>query len=91
ARLLWKHWYQLNPPQHTALFNHENLKKFLAKHGFQVILSENIKKQFSIKYFLHTLGQWLGIKLPSSLYNWGGAKIFSFPFKDNMLVLAKKL
>lgn len=90
ARILGKRWYHLLPPQHTHLFHDGNIAMFLAQHGFRVIHTEYVKKKFSIKYFLHIFSGWSGMRLPDFLQNRLGDFIFTFPLRDNMLVVAKK-
>lgn len=90
AKILGRKWYQLLPPQHTRLFHHENITVFLAQYGFQVIRIEYVKKNFSVKYFLHIFSGWSGIQLPNFLRRWFGNILFTFPLRDNMMIIAKK-
>ena len=90
ARLLGKKWYHFLPPQHTCLFHDGNIAAFLKQHGFRVIRTEHIKKTFSVKYFLHILAGWLRMRFPTFVSERFGDVVFTFPLKDNMLIIAQK-
>lgn len=90
ARLLGKRWYHFLPPQHIHLFNEKNIAMFLELHHFKIIETQYIAKQFSIKYFFHIFEGWLHVSLPTFLKHRFGNNVFTFPLKDNILVIAKK-
>jgi len=91
ARILGKKWYHFLPPQHTHLFNEHNIADLLARYGFRVAESSYVSKQFSLKYFLHIFEGWTHIKLPKYFGRTFGDLVFTFPLRDNMMIIAKKV
>ncbi len=91
ARILKKKWYHFLPPQHTHIFNEQNIIDLLSKYDFKVISSSYISKQFSLKYFLHIFEGWSHIKLPKYLVRRFGNFVFTFPMRDNMMIIARKI
>lgn len=91
ARLLKKKWYHFLPPQHTYLFNENNIADLLARLGFRVTETSYVSKQFSLRYFLHIFEGWTHIKLPKYFARRFGNLIFTFPLRDNMMIIAQKI
>lgn len=90
ARILKKRWYHFLPPQHTHLFSDKNVGILLERYGFSVTRVEYIKKQFSLAYFLHILGGWVGLRIPRAIEDRLHGITFTFPLRDNMMIIAKK-
>ena len=91
AKILGKRWYLIDLPQHLFYWSDENIKEFLLTNGFKIVKIKPIRKKFSLSYWIHLFSIWTKLNFLQKLnFSFFDKVIFSWPFKDNMLIIAQK-
>lgn len=96
ARLSGGRWGLIVPPEHLSFFNKRSLRLILEQTGFKVIEIKRVWKWFSLPYFFNMGYRWQGLKIWKFLASFSDRPLWrkiSLPinFRDNILVLAKKI
>jgi SAM-dependent methyltransferase len=96
ARIMGRRWHLLVPPEHIYYFNRKSLQMLLEKNGFAVIETGCVGKRFTLKYIVHMLYRWQGLRIWALAISYLGkhpklAKLgISLNLRDNMFMLARK-
>lgn len=91
CRLLRSHWYLFTLPQHLNYFNAGTIRLLADKQGWEVLTCRLLWKKFSLSYFLHFFSVWSGMPWLDHLHlDVFDRIVFTYPFRDNMLVILRK-
>jgi len=95
AKIFGRRWHALVPPNHLHIFNQKNMGRLLAKNNFEIVGTDRVGKEFSLRFFLKVLANWQKMKIFEKAYGqamkrrWGN---WSVPLntRDNIFIMAKK-
>lgn len=96
AKILGKKWHLIIPPEHLFIFDKKNMEDLLKKHGFEVLLTANIGKKFTLQYIFQTLFRWQKFFIWRQLAEffastrWGGSTGIPINLRDNFFIIARK-
>ena len=95
AKVLGKKWHLIVPPEHLFLFDKKNMEDLLKKQGFEVLLTANIGKKFTLRYIFQVGANWLNLKLIKYMadflnHNFLGGLPVSLNLRDNFFIIARK-
>ncbi len=96
AKVLGKRWHLIVPPEHLFLFDRKNMEDLLKKQGFEVLLTANIGKKFTLQYIFQVVANWLNFKLVKLIasflnHNFLGGLSIPINLRDNLFIIAKKI
>src|SRR3989344_3518311 len=88
-------WHLLVPPEHIHCFSRTGIRKFLDRHGYEILVMHAARKKFTLSYTLHVISRASGLKFLNRLSLFlAGKKFGNLPIplnvRDNMFVIAKK-
>jgi len=95
AKILGRKWHLIVPPEHLFLFNKKNMKDLLKKQGFEVLLTANFGKKFTLRYIFQVGSNWLNLKLLKFMsdflnHNFFGELSVPLNLRDNFFIIARK-